>query len=240
MTALPNPESVHPRRPDRAVSHTPSSQDDAIVVSGDVPIAVWRLDDHDDTGLTTDPAQRLAARLAQRLILVYSRRGDAVVDFDGDPHLHAASISAARSYVSVADPGEVADLDTLTDPVSLVVLRWPPRHAARTAAAVSDLFTACRLIMTAETSAVAAVHAAEPGEPGTTYAEGVRDLLPAALAAGLAHVLRIVAVTSGGDGDQFVYYATPEEAEAAGRDPAADDKPRYHVDLLVFTTEARP
>jgi hypothetical protein len=94
--------------------------------------------------------------------------------------------------------------------------------------------------MTADTCAIAAVSSAEPGQPGTTYAEHLGELLPAARAVGLAHVLQIVALTGAGNGDQFVYYATQAEAEAARQDwPAGDGGPSYHVDLLVFTNWAR-
>lgn len=235
MTAPPNsiPDDLPRPNPSTAV---PNTHGDAILVGGDVPIAVWRLDDRDDDALTTDPGARLAPRLAKRLVLVYTQRGDAVVDFDSDPHLQTASANTFRSYLSITDPGEVADLDSLAEPASLVVLRWPPRHAVRTPASIADLFAACRLIMTADTCAIAAVSSAAPGQPGTTYAEHLGELLPAARAAGLTHVLQIVVVNGPGNGDQFVYYATRAEAEAARQDwPASGGGPSYHVDLLVFT-----
>jgi hypothetical protein len=170
---------------------------------------------------------------------VYTRRGDAVVDFDSDPQLEYASAHASRSYLSITDPSEVADLDALTEPVSLVVLRWPPRHAIRTSASIADLFAACRLIMTADTCAIAAVSSAAPGQPGTTFAEHLGELLPAAHTAGLTHVLQIVAVPGPGDGDEFLYYATEAEAVAARKNsPVGDGKLSYSVDLLVFTQRA--
>jgi hypothetical protein len=235
MTALPNPLPNDMPRPTPSTD-APNTQGDAILVGGDVPIAVWRLDDRDDDALTTDPGARLASRLAQRLILVYTRRGEAVVDFDSDPYLQTASANTFRSYLSITDPGEVADLDSLAEPASLVVLRWPPRHAARTRASILDLFAACRLIMTADTCAIAAVTSAEPGQPGATYAEHLSELLPAARAVGLTHVLQIVAVIGPGNGDQFVYYATRAEAEAArqGR-PTGHGDQSFQVDLMVFT-----
>lgn len=236
MTAMPDPTPNGVARPNRS-NHDARQHDDAVLVGGDVPIAVWRLDDRDDTGPGA-PGGRLASRLAQRLVLVYTRRGDAVVDFDSDPKLKHASAHTFRSYLSITDPSAVADLDTLTEPVSLVVLRWPPRHTTRTPASITDLFAACRLIMTADTCAIVAVSSAAPGQPGTTYAEHLDELLPAARAAGLTHVLQIVAVTApgDGDGDEFLYYATRSEAEAARQDwPAGDNGPSYSVDLLVFT-----
>ncbi|WP_422733088.1 hypothetical protein ACN26Y_18045 [Micromonospora sp. WMMD558] len=243
MTAVPDPTPNGVARPNRS-NHDARQHDDAVLVGGDVPIAVWRLDDRDDTGPAVAPGTRLASRLAQRLVFVYTRRGDAVVDFDNDPHLAHASAHTSRTYLSITDPSTVADLDMLTEPVSLVVLRWPPRHTTRTPASITDLFAACRLIMTADTCAIAAVSSAAPGEPGTTYAEHLGELLPAARAAGLTHVLRIVAVTApgdgDGDGDEFLYYATRAEAEAARQGwPAGDNGPSYSVDLLVLTNRSR-
>lgn len=239
MTAQPDPTPNGEARPNPS-THDARQHDEAVLVGGDVPIAVWRLDDRDDAGPATAPGGRLASRLARRLVLVYTRRGDAVIDFDNDPHLEHASTHTSRRYLSIADPSLVADLDTLTEPVSLVVLRWPPRRTTRTPASITDLFAACRLIMTADTCAIAAVSSAAPGEAGTTYAEHLDELLPAARTVGLTHVLQIVAVTSLGNGDEFLYYATPAEAEAARQNwSASHHGPSYHVDLLVFTNSGR-
>jgi hypothetical protein len=236
MTAPPNPGPDHMRRPNPECD-TPARQGDPILPTRDVPIAVWRLDDRDDTGLLAGPRDRLAARLAQRLVRLYTRRGDAIVDLDSHPQLHAISTGAGRAYLSISDPGEIADLDRFTAPVSLVVLRWPPRHRPHTPAGITDLFAACRLIMTADSCAVAAVSSAEPGQDGTTYAEHLSELLPGAHAAGLTHILQIVAVTGPGHGDQFLYYATTDEAEAARHAwPTGGGAPSHHVELLVFTT----
>ncbi|MET7403533.1 hypothetical protein ABZS66_59680, partial [Dactylosporangium sp. NPDC005572] len=210
MTALPNPTLNSAARPNRSDHDARQPADGAVLVGGDVPIAIWRLDDRDDAE-TTDPDTRLAARLAQRLVLVYTRRGDAVIDFGSDPHLKHASAHASRSYLSITNPSAVADLDTLTEPVSLVVLRWPPRHTIRTPASIADVFAACRLIMTADTCVIAAISSAALGQPGMTLPEHLGELLPAARAAGLTHVVQIVAVTGPSHGDEFLYYATQAE-----------------------------
>ncbi|GAA0739527.1 hypothetical protein Drose_16990 [Dactylosporangium roseum] len=239
MTALPDFTPNGAARPNPSNHDAQHHDDEPVLVGGDVPIAVWRLDDRDDAGTETTPDTRLSSRLAQRLVLVYTRRGDAVIDFDNDPHLEHASAHTSRAYRSITDPSAVADLDTLTEPVSLIVLRWPPRHTTRTPAGITDLFAACRLIMTADTCAIAAVSSAAPGQPGTTYAEHLGELLPAARAAGLTHVLQIVAVTAPGDGDEFLYYATRAEAEAARQGwSAGDNGPSYGIDLLVFTNRS--
>lgn len=239
MTALPNPTPNGAARPNLFQDGTAKHHGDAVLLGGEVPIAVWRLDDRDDTGPCLTPAGRLASRLAQRLVLVYTRRGDAVIDFDSDPQLEHASTHTCRTYLSITDPSDVADLDTLTEPASLVVLRWPPRHPTRTPASIADLFAACRLIMTADTCAIAAVSSAAPGEPGTTSAEHLGELLPAARAAGLTHILHIVAVTAPGDGDAFLYYATRADAEDARQGWPDDNAPSYNADLLVFTNRSR-
>ncbi|WP_349876313.1 hypothetical protein ABIH81_19440 [Micromonospora sp. HUAS YX12] len=242
MAALPNLTPHGAARPNPSQDDAPKHHGDAVLLGGDVPIAVWRLDDRDDNGPALTPGGRLASRLAQRLVLVYTRRGDAVVDFDSDPQLEHASAHTSRSYLSITNPREVADLDALTDPVSLVILRWPPRQTTRTPVSIADLFAACRLIMTADTCAIVAVSSAAPGEPGTTYAERLGELLPAARAVGLTHILHIVAVTAPGDadGDEFLYYATRADAEAARQGwPAGDNAPSYSADLLVFTNRSR-
>jgi hypothetical protein len=235
------------RSSDQHCHNSPTDRHDQLAAPADitepdavVPITVWRLDDRDGDEPATDPGAGLASRLARRLVLTYTRQGETVVDFDADRHLRDAATTSSRSYLAIDRPGELADLDTITDPVSLVIVRWPRQTPARTAASVADLFTACRLMMSADTCAIAAVSSAEQGQPGTAYAEHLAELLPAAQAAGLIHILQIVAVSGTGDGDQFLYYATRAEADAArssGR--AAPDGPAYHIDLLVFTTTRR-
>lgn len=180
MTTSPDPTPHGATHPNPVHGAARQHTDEAILVGGDVPIAVWRLDERHDTAPAALPGSRLALRLAQRLILVYTDRGDTILDLDSDPHLEHASSHTSRTYLPVTDPTAVADPDALTDPISLVVLRWPPRHHHRTPASVTDLFAACRLIMTADTCAIAAVSSAAPGQPGTTHAEHLSELLPAA------------------------------------------------------------
>nr|WTA70769.1 hypothetical protein OHB51_17115 [Micromonospora sp. NBC_00855] len=236
MTTSPDPTPNGATHPNPVHGKARQHTDEAILVGGDVPIAVWRLDDRDDPAPAARPGNRRSSRLAQRLILVYTHRGDTIVDLDSDPHLEHASSLTARTYLPITDPTAVADLDAPTDPISLVVLRWPPRQNIRTSASITDLFAACRLFMTTDTCAIAAVSSAAPGQPGTTHAEHLSELLPAARAAGLTHILHIVAVTGPGDHDEFLYYATRAEAEAARRArPTGDNGSSSGVDLLVFT-----
>ncbi|MGC4750446.1 hypothetical protein ACLQ28_32980 [Micromonospora sp. DT201] len=231
MPAAPDPAPNGATCPN-PFHHEARQHNNEAALVGDVPITVWRLDDRDDTDPSAAPGGQLASRLAQRLILVYTRRGDTVVDFDSDPTVEHASVRTSRSYLSITDPTAVADLDTLIGPVNLAVLRWPPRHIS-TPSAVTDLFTACRLIMKTDACAIAAVSSAAPGQPGTTYAEHLDELLPAARAAGLNHVLHIVAVRGTGEGDEFLYYAS--EAEASREKSRADEGGIYSSQLMVFT-----
>ncbi|MER7283095.1 hypothetical protein ABT369_52575 [Dactylosporangium sp. NPDC000244] len=97
------------------------------------------------------------------------------------------------------------------------------------------MFALCRLMMTASTSTIVALGPATAGQPEGTLAEHIGALLPAAQAAGLQHVLHIVALASTGAGDEFLYYATDTEIDAARRSQTEDAAvPAYHAELLVF------
>jgi hypothetical protein len=235
MTALPHPVPNHSPRPAPPTTDAATELHQPIVAGADVPIAVWRLDDR-PTEPGADAGNGIAVRLAQRLVGVYTIHGDAVIDLDHDPHLQAASIRACRSYVRITDPRDVAGIASLAAPATLAVLHWPSRNAERSAAGVADLLAACRRVMTAGSCTIAAVTSAEPGQAGATFAHHLARLLPAARAAGFTPVLQIVAVAvTGGRGDQFLYYATPAEADAARHArPAGVAHP--HIDLLVFSS----
>jgi hypothetical protein len=237
MTALPNSVPDPASRTNPFLDPRHANHGDPVLAGGDVPITVWRLDDRDEDAMATGPEERLSTRLAQRLVLVYTRRGDAVVDFDGDPHLRSVTAVAGRSYVSITQFDQAAQLDALDAPVTLIVLRWPPRTGDRTPASITTLLAACQLTITAETCAIAVISSAAPGQPGATYAAHLSELLPAARAAGLTEVLQILAVTGPGHGDQFIYYATHDEAEAARqtRTPHSDGE-HLHLDLMVFVS----
>jgi hypothetical protein len=95
------------------------------------------------------------------------------------------------------------------------------------------MFRASRLIASRDATIVAAVRPI-PDQGQGTFADHEQQLRRAAQAAGLRHVLQIVAVSAPGDGDQYLYNCTAteaiREAEAAtGRGPA------LHIDLRVFT-----
>jgi hypothetical protein len=157
-----------------------------------------------------------------------------VVNFDHDPHLHEAAVMTGRAYLAITDAGHLAELDGVDQTVSLVALRWPRHDSPGSAGFVADLFTACRLMMRRDACVIAAVR---PTHSGGTFADHERTLRSAAESAGFVHVLQITAVSSPGEGDQFLYYATEVEAALAADQISADGQ-SLHVDLLVFTGRA--
>ena len=125
MTAHPD---RYPQPPDHRPVQTDeraATRDDSPRVAGPVPISVWRLDDRDDDQPATQPGAGFASRLAKRLVLVYTSHGQTVVDLDDDAHLHRAATTTGRSYLAVTEPTRLADLHQLSQPVSLITVRWP-------------------------------------------------------------------------------------------------------------------
>jgi hypothetical protein len=219
---------------DRAATRADSPR-----VAGDVPITVWRLDDRDDNQPATEPGAGFASRLARRLVLIYTRHGDTVVDFDHDAYLHSAATATGREYLAITEPARLAELDQISQPVSLVTLHWPRTAQPSQVDRVADLFTACRLMMSGDACVIAAVRPGSPAEPGATFADHERALRSAAEGAGFAHVLQIVAVSAPGEGDQVLYYATEAEAtHVASQAASTPDRQVLHIDLLVFTAKA--
>jgi hypothetical protein len=228
LDPFPQPPS---ERPGSTREPADATTGDAPRVAGLVPITVWRLDDH-DVGQPTQPGAGFASRLAWRLILTYTSHGETVVDFDHDPHLHGAANRTGRAYLAITDPDRLPVLGQIRNPVSLVTLRWPRRADPSTRARVAALLTACRPIMSEDASVIAAVRPGHPPGPGPSFADHEHALRIAAEAAGLTHLLQIVAVSAAGEGDQFLYYATETEAASAAEHASAQ---ALHIDLLVFT-----
>jgi hypothetical protein len=155
----------YPQAPDHRPTQTDdpaATDDDSPRVAGVVPITVWRLDDRDDDQPATEPGAGFASRLARRLVLVYTRHGETVVDFDHDTYLHGAATATGRAYLAITEPARLADLDQISQPVSLVTLRWPRNPTPAHADNVADLFKACRLMMGGDARVIAAVR---PGDP---------------------------------------------------------------------------
>ena len=231
----PSPQPP-PERPSGTREPADTTRGDAPRVAGLVPITVWRLDDHDVGQPPTHAGPGFASRLAWRLILTYTSHGDTVVDVDHDPHLHAAATRTGRAYLAITDPDRLPVLDQIKNPVSLVTLRWPRPADPSTEPRVAALLTACRPIMSEDASVIAAVRPGSAAEPDATFADHEQALRIAAEGAGLTHLLQIVAVSTPGEGDQFLYYATETEAVSAAERAAG---PTLHIDLLVFTPGAR-
>lgn len=232
MTAQSNRSPQPPDHRPAPTSGPAATGDDSPDVDSVVPIAVWRLDDQHASELGTE----FASRLARRLIDIYTDPHDIVADFDGDPHLHDAAHDAARSYRAFTSPMQLTDDDTPRSRATLVVWRWPRPTAWPTRP--TTLFAACHLIMARDGCVIAAVRSAEPGQTHTSHAEHTALLLPAAEDAGFRHVLQIVAVGGRDSGDQFVYYATSDEAAQAASDPTTGGRV-CHIDLLAFIPVGR-
>ena len=216
-----------------------ATRDDSPRVAGDVPITVWRLHDRDDNQPATEPGAGFASRLARRLVLIYTRHGDTVVDFDHDTFLYSAATATGRSYLAITEPARLAELDQISQPISLVSLQWPRADQPSQVDRVADLLTACRLMMSGDACVIAAVRPGNPAELGATFADHEHTLRSAAEGAGFGHVLQIVAVSAPGEGDQFLYYATEAEAtHAASQAASIPDRQVLHIDLLVFTVKA--
>jgi hypothetical protein len=235
MTVPPDHDPQrHDHRPAPSDDLPPATRDDAPRVAAAVPIAVWRLDDRDDSPPTTELDRGFASRLATQLVLIYTSRSQTVIDLDNDPYLRHAATTAGRTYLAATDLAGLADLDPLVPQVSLIALRWPRTSTPGTAHQLADLFAACRQMMCGDTSLVAAVRPADPDEPGPTFADHEHALHAASEAVGLTHVLQIVAIAAPGEGDQFVYYATEAEAGRVAAAATIQGGQVLHIDLLVF------
>lgn len=237
MTEYSTPNPQAPDHRPTPTGEPAATRDDSPRVAAAVPITVWRLDDHDHDQPTTDPAAGFASRLARRLVLVYTSRGEAVVDFDHDLHLHQAATTTGRRYLPITDAADLAELGQLDRPIALITLRWPRQNPTNSAELTADMFTGCRLMMSQGASIIAAVRPAYPDEPGFTFATQEHTLRAAAEKAGLAHVLQIVAVSAPGHGDEFLYYASQAEASLATTRGAPVGS-ALHIDLLVFERDA--
>jgi hypothetical protein len=235
MTSYPDRSPYQPAGQPTAGHHPAATRDDSPQVAGLVPITVWRLDDHDDGQPATQPGSTFASRLARRLILTYTGHGESVVDLDHDRHLHDAAIATGRCYLTITEPARPPGPDQLTERAGLVTLQWPRPTSPSTVQAVGALLTACRPIMNDDASVIAAVPPSDPAQPGATFADHEHALRGIAEAAGLTHILQIVAVSAAGEGDQFLYYATDSDLAQvltnAGHTP---DRQVLHIDLLVF------
>lgn len=218
-------ESPQPRRGEQASRDTPLPRGVAyrdflrvdFTAGPPVPISIWRA-----VGTDGDNDKATLQRLARRVVVTYSRRDAAVVDFDGDPGLREAAAATGRLYLPVTQPADLADIDAVQ--VDLVVLRWPRPHPA--AEAVADLFRAFRLVVTPDGFAVLIV---DPTQDGGSYSEQTRRLVPEARSGGMRYLQRIIVITvptavTGGD-------TAPEDDTTSGDQWTGGP---VRVDVLVF------
>ncbi len=205
---------------------------DIDVVPGDppVPIAIWRVAAI-DAPYDHDLADGLTPRMAALLVGCYTRPGDIIVSVGHDPALAGAAGAGGRTYLAVADPADLADVDHVTGTVRLVVLRWPPARRPHPVSPTeaTDLFTACRVITGRDGCTIVAF---APLEPDDTYAEHNGLLVPAARHAGLGLLQHIVAITAPIAGERITWRATPADRATL----RAATHVKIHVDLLVFAS----
>jgi len=150
------------------------------------------------------------------------------------PHLHSAASATGRSYLAITEPAGLSGPDQPREPASLVTMHWPRSTGPSTVERIGVLLTACRPIMSEDASVIAAVRSS-PAEPGATFAEYEHALRGVVEAAGLSHILQIVAISAPGEGDQFLFYATETEVVQVVTEAAATpDRQVLHIDLLVF------
>ncbi|MEV4517135.1 hypothetical protein AB0K00_50290 [Dactylosporangium sp. NPDC049525] len=238
------------RRPARA-PHTESLHELADICH-DAPhsdpimrIAVWRLGGSDDDHHDADSNVTFTSRLARQLVLIYSNRGDTILDLDTDPHLRAAARAAGRGYLAFTDTADIATLDDLRpadQPIGLVTMRWPrTSHSGITspAAALADLFLACRLMTGGRATVIVAIRPATATDTDA-LADHEQSLRTAATAADFVHTQQIIAISAPGHADAFVYYANPTEAADTAANQSASS-----INLVAFTpmpasTRSRP
>jgi hypothetical protein len=206
---------------------------DSITTVTRVATSVWRLDDRGGDTATTRPDTRFVSRLARRLVLTYTRRGEAIIDFDGDTAARRAAVATARTYVALTRRHRIAELDHLIRPASLTILRWPRPTVLATTASISDLLLACQLISATAPSLLAVVSIIEPGDISTSHSPDLGVLLAAATKARFTHEQRILALgVPAGDGDTYTYYPDDAGADAALHTWRDTTRPGVRVDIL--------
>jgi hypothetical protein len=164
-------------------------------------------------------------RLARRLVLTYTRRGEFVIDFDADTVIGDVALATARRYVALTHRADIADLDRVTAPGGLILLRWPRDTGDTAPASLGDLLLACRLIAATAPTTLAVISQIVAGPP-------LAALLGAAAATRFAHDLCIYVTARPTGGDRFIYYASAAEVEDVVCARQASARPGYQVDIL--------
>lgn len=95
-----------------------------------------------------------------------------MIAFDDHPHLREAADGTGRACLGVTAAADVADLDAVAQPVTLIMLGWPPSDVRPTsgsgAADVADLFTACRLVAGGSACVIVSVRTAAADSVGSS------------------------------------------------------------------------
>lgn len=163
--------------------------------------------------------------------------GECVVDCDADPGLRQATEGTGRRYVALSRPADIADLDFVASPPTLVVARWP-RATDVDETNLNALFDAYRLILADKTFAIVAI--ATPLPPGeASYSDHAAQLDAAGRRTGFTTIHTILAVTTPAGPNSFTYYATAQEADATRLASTIDEAPLPSVliNLLVFAAD---
>jgi hypothetical protein len=210
----------------------PGTTGDALSVPARV--AVWWLgdSDHDSDAPAASPIPGFASRLSRRLVLTYTRRGDALVDLDGDATRRATATGCDRDYAALTDGGDIPGLDQLTGPATMATLNWPRPHH-NTVASINDLFLALRYILDPATGIVAVTCEQNTPDAGDLPAQ-FTALQAAAAAIGYAHVQTIIAIASPGRPDRYLYYASTDEANQA-IEASRRDAGRRAIRVALYT-----
>ncbi|MDT5043578.1 MAG: hypothetical protein QOE51_4563 [Actinoplanes sp.] len=200
LPEIPNRE--RDATPDLPVTH--ASRDRATII-------VWRVTAdaiHDGSGTPSVPdaaGSPLTPRLARHLVAIYSDVHGTVIDFDADPRLQQAAESSGRSYRAIGDLVDAHAEADLGEPAALIVMRWPRPATPTPGSDVNGLLSRCQRHLADDGSTIIVVTAALKGARDASYGDHERILLPAAEAAGLAHLHDIVPLDAEDGRDSFIY-----------------------------------
>lgn len=209
---------------------------DSITTAARVATSMWRLAARDDDTATTPSDTRFVSRLARRLVLTYTRRGDAIIDFDGDTALRDAATATTRTYVALTHRDKIGTIDPLIHNAGLTILRWPRPGPAATPAEIADLLLACQLITATTPSSLAVISTIGAHDTSTTHHPQLGVLLDAAAKVRFRHEQRILAFASDSDRDTYSYFPNDADADAALNLWRDTTRPGTRVDVLRLAT----
>jgi len=206
-----------------------------------VPVSVWAAEDLSVSAGSTSVG--LTARLAGMLLAIWTDPGEIIMDATGDRVVQVAADGGARRYVTVDLPPSPRQARDLAGQGALILLRWPlaaisghrpepappvpndppntrmsapPEPGAGATGGFADLMLgSCAQLLAREGHAVLIVV-----PPTSGHHDDVRDVLPAAKAAGLGHLAHLILISP------------DRHPTAPGTDWLAH--PKAHVNLLMF------